>query len=463
VCGDVMLDRYVSGEVLRISPEAPVPVLKATGVRETLGGAANVALNIQALGGIPLLIGRIGQDAPGKRIRSLLSRQGISPDFLVVDPDFPTTVKTRFLSGIHQLLRVDEEKTFPPNSAVQEKMLSHFQSCLKQTSVGIFSDYDKGLAKGIGEECVRLARAFRVRLIVDPKPRNAALFERTYLMAPNVKEAGEMAGTPLNSEEKVQEAGESLRKKLHCYAFLITQGSEGMTLFEARRAPEHFPVPQREVYDVTGAGDTVMAALGLALSAGASLAEAVRLANYAAAIVVQKPGTAVATPPEILLLTQGYRSKILSLEELLPILKDVRKKGGRIVFTNGVFDLLHSGHVAFLSQARSLGELLVVGVNSDASARKVKGKGRPVQSEEARGHILASLEAVDYIVFFDEPTPLRLIRQVRPHILVKGGDYTPQQVVGKNFVQSYGGKVVILPYISGHSTRGLIQKIRSLP
>ncbi len=463
VCGDVMLDRYVSGEVQRISPEAPVPVLKAIGVRETPGGAANVAQNIHALGGIPLLIGRIGRDAPGKRLRFLLSRQGISPDFLVEDPHVPTTVKTRFLSGIHQLLRVDEEKISPPDLAVQKKLLSCFQSCLKQTPAGIFSDYDKGLARGIGKECVRLAELSQVRLIVDPKPGNAHRFVKAYLMAPNVKEAGEMAGTSLDSQEKVQETGEILRKKLHCRAFLITQGSGGMTLFEARRPPRHFPVPQREVYDVTGAGDTVMSALGLALSGGASLAEAVQLANYAAAIVVQKPGTAVATPAEILVLARGNRSKILSLPELLPILKDVRRKGGTVVFTNGVFDLLHSGHVAFLSQARSLGEVLVVGVNSDASAKKVKGKGRPLQSQEARGQILASLQAVDFIVYFDEPTPLRLIRHLRPHILVKGGDYSPEQVVGKSFVESYGGKVVILPYISGHSTRGLIQKIRSLP
>lgn len=460
VTGDVMLDRYVVGEVSRISPEAPVPVLNRRRAWDAPGGAANVARNVSALGGSPLLLARVGADEAGARIKSLLEETGAGPEYVFPEAEYVTSVKTRFLSGSHHLLRVDEEEVKPAGAAVVRKMRGSLPRLLKRAPVAAFSDYDKGLAPAFAAVFVREAVRAGVRVIVDPKPQNAALFKGAFLISPNLKEAAQMAGGDLKTDAQIESAGKHLLSRLKCSAVLITRGADGMTLIESRKSAQHFPAERQEVYDVTGAGDTVVATLALALSAGFDLAGSVRLANFAAGIVTQKAGTAAPSREELEAAANRHRSKILLPEGLDARLDELRRKGAKVVFTNGVFDLLHPGHVSYLREAKALGRVLVVGLNSDKSARELKGAGRPVQNESARAEVLAALDAVDFVVLFDEETPWRLIRTVRPDFLVKGGDYTPETVVGRDFVESYGGQVRILPYRDGHSTTRLLEKIR---
>ncbi|MGH8103082.1 MAG: D-glycero-beta-D-manno-heptose 1-phosphate adenylyltransferase [bacterium] len=460
IAGDAVLDRYVVGEVSRISPEAPVPVLKYARSWDAPGGASNVAVNARALGGQPLVLARVGKDPAGARLKAILSASGVAADSIFAQEGWPTSVKTRFLAGSHHLLRVDEEEIRAPDAATLNRLQSALPGLLKSVSVAVFSDYNKGLAANFGPEFVRAAKRARVRVIVDPKPQNAELFQGAFLMAPNQKEAAQMAGADLATDDELEAAGVHLLSKFRCEAIVITRGTNGMTLIEKGIPARHFPATNHEVYDVTGAGDTVAATLALALAAGMPLDECVQAANLAAGIVVQKAGTAAPTCEEFEAAEEPMSRKIVSADELLRRLKEIRRRDGKVVFTNGVFDLLHPGHVNYLKEARALGQALVVGLNTDRSARKLKGVGRPIQSESARADVLAALQAVDFVVLFDDETPIKLIRKVRPDILVKGGDYTPDKVIGREFVESYGGQVRILPYRDGHSTSRLIQKIR---
>lgn len=460
VAGDVMLDRYVVGEVSRISPEAPVPILKYSRSWEAPGGAANVASNVRALGGDPLLLAHTGADVAGARLKELLAASGIGTDHIYEDPGYLTPVKTRFLSGSHHLLRVDEEQWWPCNAAMARQLRAGWRKLMKRVPVAVYSDYDKGTASAFARDFVDDAKRADVKVVVDPKPQNAARFQGAFLMTPNLKEASRMSGVDLKSDAQFDAAGPGLLRNFRCEAMVITRGADGMTLIQKKKPAQHFAATRHEVYDVTGAGDTVAATLGLALAAGFELAESVRLANVAAGIVVQKAGTAAPSREELESAANRRLAKVLTPEDLDARLREFRHRGAKIVFTNGVFDLLHPGHVRYLREAKALGHVLVVGLNSDSSARKLKGAGRPVQSEAARAEVLAALDAVDFVVLFDEETPLKLIRRVRPDLLVKGGDYTPETVVGRDYVESYGGQVRILPYRDGYSTSRLLEKIR---
>lgn len=460
VVGDIILDVTLYGEIERISPEAPVPVVKAGESIESPGGAANVAMNVRSLGGEPILIGRIGKDRYGAMLKGLLRRAGISTETLIESRTVPTIRKTRVVARHQQVLRVDHETIVPlaPEEQVRARSLIRKWALAAQSAV--FSDYSKGMAGSVARDFVAAMKSARIPFVVDPKPTSAPLFSGSYLICPNHHEAEAILGVPFRTDEEVTANGQRLRRKLRARYLLVTRGGNGMSLVSSDGI-RHFPVARREVFDVTGAGDTVSAVLATALGARIPLDDAVRLANLAAGVVIMKAGTATVTPDEILALAQGHQAKVTSLKRLLPLLARLRGAGQKIVFTNGVFDLLHPGHLQYLRAAKALGDVLVVGVNTDRSTRRLKGPERPINPLEFRLEMLSGLQCVDYLVPFDALTPLALIRAIKPDVLAKGGDYTPETVVGKEIVESYGGKVAIIPFVEGYSSTDLIRKIRS--
>jgi D-beta-D-heptose 7-phosphate kinase/D-beta-D-heptose 1-phosphate adenosyltransferase len=460
VAGDMILDVTLYGDIERISPEAPVPVLKARESIEKPGGAANVAMNIRALGGVPILVGRIGRDRHGATLKRLLKRAGISTEGLIESRVIPTIRKTRVVARNQQVLRVDHETIAALNADEVRRARAFIGKWAPRVHSGVFSDYSKGLAASLAEGFVAAMKKARAPFVVDPKPASAGWFAGAYLVCPNHWEAEAISGAHFRSDEDVARHGQGLRRKLRAKYLLVTRGADGMSLV-MEQAIRHYAVARREVYDVTGAGDTVSATLATALGAGFSVDEAVRLANVAAGVVIQKAGTATATPAEIVALARGHRAKTMPLKALLPVLARLRGAGQRSVFTNGVFDLLHPGHLQYLQAAKALGDVLVVGVNSDESARRLKGPGRPINPLGFRLEMLSGFQCVDFIVSFGTRTPLPLIRAIRPDVLVKGGDYTPETVVGKEFVESYGGKVAIVSFLEGYSSTDLIRKIES--
>ncbi|MHA2609396.1 MAG: D-glycero-beta-D-manno-heptose-7-phosphate kinase [bacterium JZ-2024 1] len=457
VIGDVMLDEYVFGVVERISPEAPVPVLRATSRKYLCGGAANVAHNILALKGIPLLIGRIGKDWAGKKLRELLSDLKMNTAGLISDPKVSTTLKTRFIGTSQQMLRVDVETITPPSSRVTRHIFDIFHSFLSEADAVVFSDYAKGMSSACGAEITQVCKRKNIPLIVDPKPATADHFVGAHILTPNEMEASLIAKIPVKDDDSLEKIAVKIVNDFHLNALLITRGKKGMTLFQGGEML-HFPATVREIYDVTGAGDTVSAVLGLCTAARIPLKEAVTLANLAAGVVVQKLGASPVSPEEILSLS--LEEKVLPLPSLLHYAELWKKQGEIIVFTNGVFDLFHPGHLHLLQEAKKLGDRLIVAINSDISVKKIKPPGRPIVHQQERARIVASLHCVDAVILFDDPTPLSLIQQIRPDVLVKGADYSPDEVVGKEIVEEYGGKVVLVPLLPGYSTTSLIHSIR---
>ncbi|MHA2620586.1 MAG: D-glycero-beta-D-manno-heptose 1-phosphate adenylyltransferase [bacterium JZ-2024 1] len=460
VVGDLILDVTLYGEVDRISPEAPVPVLKAGNSVLTPGGAANVAMNVKALGAEPMLIGRIGKDRYGAILRGLLARAGISTEWLIVSEKVSTIRKTRMIARNQQILRVDHETVAPFTPDEVRRATSALREGASVAQAGVFSDYAKGVSESLGRTFISQMRRARIPFCVDPKPSCTHYFEGAYLLTPNHHEAKAISGLPFETNEEVEAHGFRLRRKLKSRYVLITRGANGMSLVSSSEV-RHFPVVRREVYDVTGAGDTVAGTLASCLAAGFSLDLAIQTANLAAGVVIQKAGTATATCAEILALARGHRAKVVTVKELLAILARHRGARQRIVFTNGVFDLLHPGHIQYLQAAKRLGDVLVVAVNSDESARRLKGPQRPINPLAFRLEMLSAFQCVDYLIPFHTLTPLPLIRAIKPDILVKGGDYTPETVVGKEVVEAYGGRVAIVPYLKGYSSTELIRKIRS--
>jgi D-beta-D-heptose 7-phosphate kinase/D-beta-D-heptose 1-phosphate adenosyltransferase len=464
VVGDIMCDVYLWGTVERISPEAPVPVFECTGRQQVLGGAANVAANLHALGCQVRLLGVVGADAAGQRVRELVRHRGMDDAWLLEDVTRPTTEKTRLMAYQQQMLRLDQESRTPlaPELAVR---VVHAGAALMAAVDGVIcSDYSKGVCTAaVLEPLFAAARAAGRPIIADPKGRDFALYRGAAVLTPNVAEVERASGTAVDSPDTLAQAVAVLLQRSQAPAILVTRGQDGMALFHPPQVPVYIPARAREVYDVTGAGDTVVAAFTMALLSGCSLAEAARLANAAAGIVVGKVGTAVVTPEELRATLQEEAMagghKVLPREELAVALQYHRQRGERIVFTNGCFDLLHVGHIHYLQHARTLGDRLVVGLNDDASVHQLKGAGRPLIPQAERARILAALACVDYVTVFGEPTPLALIKHVRPDVLVKGGDYTPETVVGRAEVEVYGGTVHIAPYVSGVSTTAIVDSI----
>jgi D-beta-D-heptose 7-phosphate kinase/D-beta-D-heptose 1-phosphate adenosyltransferase len=477
VVGDIICDHYVHGEVDRISPEAPVQVLRWKSEINCPGGAANVALNLAALGCRPVLVGVVGRDAAGDWLIGALRATGVDTRGVIQAADRPTTTKTRIVARGQHLLRIDQETSQQVNPRDERRLVASIQRAAARVSGVVCSDYGKGVLTRSVLAAV-LGRGGRGRkdriVLVDPKGRDFSRYRGADLLTPNEKELVE--AVPLEASRNDGKAALELRaemlvRRLGLKALLVTRGADGMDLFEGGPAARgglrrsHIPVSQRhEVYDVTGAGDTVAAVMTMAASAGMSLLDGARLANSAAGIVVASVGTAVTDRETLASVINGEasqaRSKVVSQAALVSRLADRRAHGARIVFTNGCFDLLHVGHLHLLQRARALGDLLVVAINDDASTARLKGPGRPLIPGAQRAEMLAALRFVDYVTLFSEPTPIRVIRAVRPDVLAKGGDYTLDQIVGRNVVERYGGRVVVIPLVPGLSTSKLVETIR---
>ena len=460
-----MCDTYLSGHVSRISPEAPVPVFESTGKRHVLGGAANVAANLRALGCEVRLAGVVGDDVAGRYVREQVRAQGIADDLLVQDAGRPTTEKTRLIARHQQLVRLDQESRLPLLAELSTQILAGVESILAEVDGLICSDYNKGVCTpDLLAPLFAKAKAADLPIFVDPKARDFAHYRGATVLTPNLAEVRHATGAPVEDETSLTTAAESLLRQSEAQALLVTRGAAGMNLFHPPEDPQHLPAHTRDVYDVTGAGDTVIAAFAAAAIGGLSYAEAARMANVAAGIVVGKAGTAVVYREELEAHLEVrnalWQNKLLTCEELSRSLQQHRQRGERVVFTNGCFDLLHGGHVHYLQQARTLGDCLVVALNDDASVRLLKGDGRPLRPQDERARVLAALACVDYVVLFGEATPLALIKSLRPDVLVKGGDYTLETVVGREEVEASGGSVHLIPYVEGVSTTGLIDGLR---
>ena len=461
IAGDVMLDRYWLGPSSRISPEAPVPVVKVEEVEERPGGAANVAVNIATLGGQVRVLGVAGADEAASVLETKLRRLGVASD-LLRQPGQATITKLRVLSRNQQLLRLDFEDGFPgfEPAALRERFVAH----LPDSNVVVLSDYQKGALRGI-EDLIGAARAAGKPVLVDPKGCNFGRYRDATLLTPNLAEFETMVG-PCRDLEVLVDRGETLRRELELEALLITRGEQGMTLLRAGAKPLHLAARAREVYDVTGAGDTVIATLATGLAAGLDLAAATMLANLAAGIVVGKLGTASVTVSELRRALYEHEEPprgVLDEAQLLQTVADAKAHGETIVMTNGCFDILHAGHVSYLEQAKRLGNRLIVAVNADATVRRLKGANRPVNPLAQRMRVLAGLAAVDWVTPFEEDTPERLICAVQPDYLVKGGDNDPAHIPGNRCVWDAGGQVVVMDYIEGCSTTSTISRILRRP
>ncbi|MBS0644099.1 MAG: D-glycero-beta-D-manno-heptose 1-phosphate adenylyltransferase [Proteobacteria bacterium] len=464
VIGDIILDRYVSGAVSRLSPEAPIPVLRPSGDRCTLGGAANVALNIATLGGEAVLVGVIGEDLAGQQVETLVSTTlGIS-SALVRVPGRPTTAKTRFMTGSHQLLRLDEETTAPLDDTAAAAVLDSVKRHLPTVDVVVLSDYAKGvLCDGVLDAVLALERTGKL-LIADPKRPDFSAYRGADILTPNELEVRTATRIDADHDSEADRAGRVALEQTQGHAVLVTRSAKGLTLVRREMAALHLPTRAREVADVSGAGDTLVAGLAVALGAGASLPDAAVLANATAGISVGKPGTATVTAQELLDvlhlddLVQTDR-KVVGREQAAAQVADWKRRGLKVGFANGCFDLIHPGHVRLLSDARAACDRLVVALNTDASVKRLKGPSRPLQNEMARATVMASMAPVDLVTLFDEDTPLELIQLLQPDVLVKGSDYTVEQVVGSQEVQARGGRVVLVTLQEGHSTTGTIRRM----
>lgn len=470
VAGDMMLDLYIFGTVDRISPEAPIPVMLKDRERSryVLGGAANVAVNMVAAG-VPdvTVLSVVGRDDNGKSIRRELGSAGIQTDYIVEEDARVTTTKLRYIGqNNQQLLRVDNEDTFAVSNETVLKKLKILENTIDEYRLFVLSDYQKGfLTLEITQYLISLANNHHIPVLVDVKDSNLAKYEDAFLLKPNRKELGILTGMSVNSTEDVIEAACFLCKAAKCEYVLTTLGADGMMLVNKKGLIRQGTSVAREVFDVTGAGDTFIAYFASGLMRGMELFEAMDMAGCAAGIQVSKLGTSIVCYEEVRKamgeLVSQHQNKRLNVyvPDGLKMLELQRCFGKTIVFTNGCFDILHAGHVTYLEQAAKLGDILVVGVNSDASTRRLKGKERPINILEDRIIVLESLECVDYIVPFEEDTPLKLIEKISPNVLVKGGDYQETDIVGADFVRAKGGTVKTIPLLKGRGTTNMINKI----
>jgi D-beta-D-heptose 7-phosphate kinase/D-beta-D-heptose 1-phosphate adenosyltransferase len=464
--GDVMVDRFVYGEVGRTSPEAPVAVLARGREASMLGGAGNVARNVAALGGTVALAGVLGDDSAGSDALRMLGAEARMEGHLVSAPGRPTTVKTRYVAGGQQLLRVDAEEKGPLDPGSGQRMVAAVRHAARDAGAILLSDYGKGAVDdAVIAACLEAARTSGAPLIVDSKARGLHRYGKAALLKPNAAELAHVTDMPTDSDEQVEAALAHALSLCEVDAILVTRAAKGMSLLQRGGTPRHFHGSAREVFDVSGAGDTALAALGLALAAGASYDAAVELALLASGVAVGKAGTAVVSPEELIEAEVVARlapaeAKIATLERAAQLAAGWRAQGLKVGFTNGCFDILHRGHVAYLAQARAWCDRLIVGINSDASVKRLKGEGRPVNDLESRAVVLGGLAHVDLVAPFAEDTPLDLIKAVRPNVLIKGADYTEDGVVGGAEVKSWGGLVRLAPLIEGYSTTAAIARMQ---
>jgi len=458
--GDLMLDRYVYGEVSRISPEAPIPVLRTRRTVAMPGGVGNVARNVAALGGVAQLGAVAGEDEAGKTLRDLIDAENRIVDFIVSPVGAATIVKTRFVAAGQQLLRQDDETTV---SVLDDT------DAFSRASAILLSDYAKGVVgDALIASALKAARETGAPVIVDPKGRDFARYGAVDVVKPNASELAGATGLPVETDDEVETALAALLAATTAKAVVVTRAGKGMSLARRGEGVRHFPGRAREVFDVSGAGDTVLASLGLALGAGLTLEQAVQFAILASGVVVGKAGTAVVTPAELIEaeLSQhavAAQAKVTPMDELAAEVETWRRQGLKVGFTNGCFDILHRGHVAYLAQARGWCDRLVVALNTDASVRRLKGEGRPVNDLDSRAVVIGGLSSVDRVTSFDDPTPIALIERLRPDVLIKGSDYTREGVVGGDLVESWGGVVRLADFKDGFSTTRTIEKMTTGP
>ena len=458
VVGDLMLDRYWHGPTSRISPEAPVPVVRVDEIEERPGGAGNVALNIATLGAQCALSGLTGDDEAAQALENRLQASNVNCRFIKLDNN-STIIKLRVISRHQQLIRLDFEDGFQGYDA--EKLTENFKQQINNTDVVICSDYGKGCLTDV-PALIQVANEAGKPVLVDPKGSDFSKYKNATLLTPNLSEFEAVVGHCRNDEELV-EKGERLRDELNLTALLITRSEQGMTLLEKDQPAFHITTRARDVYDVTGAGDTVISTFAASLAAGQSMQEATALANIAAGVVVGKLGTASVVVDELkqamnelLIVEKG----VMNEDALASVVRDCQSRGEKVVMTNGCFDILHAGHVTYLEQAKRLGNRLIIAVNSDASVKRLKGEARPVNTESRRMAVLAALESVDWVVPFTEDTPERLICNILPDVLVKGGDYKPEGIAGGQCVMDKGGEVKVLQFVEGCSTTKIINAIK---
>ena len=463
--GDIMLDQYVYGDVDRVSPEAPIPVLNINTRSYVVGGAGNVACNISAIGGIANLVAVTGDDLAGSQINNLLDDDQGVINSLIVGNDYATTVKTRFVADGQHLLRVDDESIDIYSAQFRESIFSTVEALLGQEPPGaiVLSDYGKGVLSGsITKNIITAAKLLNIPVIIDPKGTDYSKYYGADILTPNRKELSESSLLPTRTSDQIVAAAENLIDRFAIGSVLVTRGKEGMSLITSNSAPLHLPALAREIFDVSGAGDTVVAVMAAGVAAGMNSAEAAELSNVAAGIVVGKIGTAVVRNIDLFHALSGTVSEeknIADKNQLNKRITEWRSRGLSIGFTNGCFDLMHPGHISLIEQAKSECDKLIIGLNSDESVFRLKGEGRPVQNSVARGLVLASLSSVDAVIVFDDDTPIDLIKLMRPDVLVKGADYLMEDVVGGEFVSSYGGRIVLADLIDGYSTTETIARL----
>jgi D-beta-D-heptose 7-phosphate kinase/D-beta-D-heptose 1-phosphate adenosyltransferase len=467
VIGDVMLDRFVYGSIERISPEAPIPILSIERFADMPGGAGNVVRNLAAMGAQAILVGVVGEDAWADSLNAQLEQvPGVQARF-IIDPSRPTTVKTRYVAEGQQVLRADRESRSVLPREAQAALLAQVERALPEVDIVLLSDYGKGvLSDAVVAAAITMARAAGKPVIVDPKARTFAKYRGATVLTPNRHELQVACGFECLTDEEVVVGARRLLAEDLCATLVVTRGKDGMSVVPADGPAVHLRTTAREVFDVSGAGDTVAAAMALGLAAGGDIIEACTLANLAAGIVVGKPGTAIVTTAEITAALRPFdgraeHQKLFSLESVLRLARDWRAQGLKVAFANGCFDLLHPGHISLIDQARRAADRLIVGLNSDASIRRLKGAQRPVQNEVARATVLASLKSVDAVVIFGEDTPLALIKALEPDVLVKGADYSLDKVVGADLVMKRGGRVVLAELVPGHSTTETLKRVSS--
>jgi D-beta-D-heptose 7-phosphate kinase / D-beta-D-heptose 1-phosphate adenosyltransferase len=465
VVGDIMVDKYIRGTVDRVSPEAPVPVVHVLHHSEQPGGAANVAMNITGLGARATLAGFVGEDPDAQSLARNIEKAGIG-DCLIRTQGAPTTSKLRILSGSQQLVRLDIEDTAPRQKQDYDSLIEQIATLLPQADAVILSDYAKGvLTEQICQYVISSARAVGIPVLVDPKSRDLSRYKNATTICPNLKELVVATGGNPSDIEMLLQQGQKLVPQLGLEFLTVTLSEKGIALlFNDKRS--HAPAVAKQVFDVSGAGDTVIATLALAISSGVSAEEAAKVANIAAGIVVGKVGTVPISKYELVAaLTSSsatqVEEKILDLSRLAVRVEAWRAAGETIVFTNGCFDILHVGHITLLEGCRKFGSKLIVAINSDSSVKGLKGSTRPIVGERERARILSALSATDAIIVFDQETPLELIKALRPNVLVKGGDYTEATVVGAADMKSWGGRVEIVPTVAGFSTSGVVHKLKA--
>ncbi|MBV1886594.1 MAG: bifunctional D-glycero-beta-D-manno-heptose-7-phosphate kinase/D-glycero-beta-D-manno-heptose 1-phosphate adenylyltransferase HldE [Parvibaculaceae bacterium] len=464
--GDLMLDSFVYGRVERVSPESPVPVMLGDEESRMLGGVGNVVRNVSSLGGHAVLVSVIGEDEGALHVHDLVKQTPNVTACLLGDPSRPTTTKTRYVAGGQQLLRVDYEIARPVSTAIEDQLIQAVRDRLPDVGALVLSDYAKGvLSQRVIKECIQLARAQGCPVVVDPKSRDFSRYAGATLIKPNTKEMELAAAQSCQSDEELVQAAQQLIQDGELEALLVTRSEKGMSLVLRDGTAQHQRTAAREVYDVSGAGDTVNAALGLALAAGVELPEAMALANEAAGIAVSKTGTATVSNEELsraLLVkhSQGTHAGAVEWDDARGVVADWQSRGLSVGFTNGCFDILHPGHIHLLRSVRAQCDRLIVGINSDASVSRLKGPSRPINEGAFRAEMLAALVDVDLVVIFEEDTPLEVIQTLLPDVLAKGGDYTVDTVVGAQEVQARGGKVILIDLVEGHSTTKRLEVMR---